>query len=194
MNFDFKSARHWAQALIREAAEEGSTIVDATMGNGYDTAWLCELVGPSGRVYAFDIQPAALERTRARLAAQDLSSQAKLFCAGHERMREFVHAPIDAALFNLGWLPGAEKTITTRTETTLLAAEASLALLRPGGLLTLCVYPGHAEGARELSALDAWAAALPPQEFDAMTQRFLNQTAAPPVLIAIKKQLRQRNS
>lgn len=74
MNFDFKSARHWAQALIREAVGEGGVVVDATMGNGYDTAWLCELVGPSGRVYAFDIQPAALERTRARLAAQGLSS------------------------------------------------------------------------------------------------------------------------
>ena len=108
MNFDFKSARHWAQALIREAVGEGGVVVDATMGNGYDTAWLCELVGPSGRVYAFDIQPAALERTRARLAAQGLSSRAELFCAGHERLREFVHAPIDAALFNLGWLPGAE--------------------------------------------------------------------------------------
>ena len=102
MNFDFKSARHWAQALIREAVGEGGVVVDATMGNGYDTAWLCELVGPSGRVYAFDIQPAALERTRARLAAQGLSSRAELFCAGHERLREFVHAPIDAAL--LTWV------------------------------------------------------------------------------------------
>lgn len=188
MEFDFKSARHWAKALICAAVGEGGTVVDATMGNGYDTAWLCGLVGPDGRVFAFDIQPEAVARTRARLEALGLANRAELICAGHERMREFVPAPIDAALFNLGWLPGAEKSCTTRAETTLLAADACLSLLRPGGLLTLCVYPGHEEGARELAALDEWARALPPDEFDAMTQRFVNQPAHPPVLLAVKKQ------
>ena len=87
MEFDFKSARHWAKALICAAVGEGGTVVDATMGNGYDTAWLCGLVGPDGRVFAFDIQPEAVARTRARLEALGLANRAELICAGHERMR-----------------------------------------------------------------------------------------------------------
>lgn len=38
----------------------GMFAVDATAGNGHDTAFLCGLVGPTGRVLAMDIQPAAV--------------------------------------------------------------------------------------------------------------------------------------
>ena len=45
MPFDMKSARHWAQELQKEAILPGMRVIDATMGNGHDTQWLCELVG-----------------------------------------------------------------------------------------------------------------------------------------------------
>ena len=41
--------------------------IDATCGNGGDTAFLCRLAGPEGRVLGFDIQPEAITSTRARL-------------------------------------------------------------------------------------------------------------------------------
>ena len=106
MNFDFKSARHWAEELIRQAVEPGARVIDATMGNGYDTQWLAELVGESGHVYGFDIQLEAVNRTRDRLAAAGLENRATLFHAGHEHIAELVGEPVDAAVFNLGWLPG----------------------------------------------------------------------------------------
>ena len=185
--FDLKSARHWAEELQREAIGPGMTVLDATMGNGGDTQRLCELVGETGRVFAFDVQPQALEKTRARLEAAGLAQRARLILAGHERVREFVEGPLDAAVFNLGWLPGGDKSVTTRSETTLAALEGCLELLRPHGLLTLCAYPGHAEGEEELRRVLDWARALDPKRFAAMQRAYLNQPSAPPVLLAIQR-------
>ena len=47
--------------FIESHIKEGGTVVDFTMGNGHDTLWLSNKVGENGKVYAFDIQKAALE-------------------------------------------------------------------------------------------------------------------------------------
>ena len=187
MNFDFKSARHWAEELIRQAVEPGARVIDATMGNGYDTQWLAELVGESGHVYGFDIQLEAVNRTRDRLAAAGLEHRATLFHAGHEHIAELVGEPVDAAVFNLGWLPGTDKALRTRAETTLTAVNAALDKLKEGALMTICIYPGHPEGRDELDRLIAWGRALPGEKYDVMARAYLNQSGDPPVLIAVKK-------
>lgn len=184
---DFRSARFWAAEMIAEALYPGARAVDATMGNGGDTKRLCEMVGETGRVYAFDVQAEAVSRTRERLAEAGLLDRATLFHAGHERMAECVPEPVDAVVFNLGWLPGAAHAVTTRVETTLQAVNAALSLLKPRGLLTVCAYPGHEEGARELSALTDWAASLDARRFDALAKHYLNQSNCPPQLIAVRK-------
>ena len=184
---DFRSARFWAAELIEGALYPGARAVDATMGNGKDTLWLCRQVGPAGRVYAFDVQPEALERTLALLEAEGCMEQAKLFCEGHQHMARLVPEPVDVVMFNLGWLPGAAHGVTTLTHTTLLAADAALSLLGLEGLLTICVYPGHDEGKRELEALTAWAEALDERRYDAMLRRYMNQSNDPPQLIAVKR-------
>ncbi|MBR3504183.1 MAG: class I SAM-dependent methyltransferase [Clostridia bacterium] len=192
MSFDLKSARHWAEELLRQAVAPGAKIIDGTMGNGRDTLWLAELAGEEGRVYAFDIQQEAVERTRARLQEAGLEDRAVLFHAGHERIAELVPEPVDAAVFNLGWLPGADKALRTRADTTLAAVNAALEKLKDGGLLTVCAYPGHEEGRLERDALTAWAQALPPARYDAMIRAYLNQPNDPPVLFAVKKNLRRK--
>ena len=184
---DFRSARFWAQALMETALFPSARAVDATMGGGRDTRWLCERVGAGGRVYAFDVQPEAVARTRALLAGAGLADRATLFCEGHQRMAECVPEPVDAVMFNLGWLPGAVHAVTTQAETTLIAVDAALALLKPQGILTICVYPGHDEGKRELQALTAWAAGLDPKRYDALLKCYMNQPNDPPQLIAVKK-------
>ncbi len=187
MSDDFRSARHWAHELIERAMFPGAHAVDATMGNGHDTKWLCELAGETGAVYAFDVQAQAVENTRRRLAEAGLLHRARLFHAGHERMAEFVAHPADAIVFNLGWLPGGEKSVTTLTDTTIAAASAASDLLAPGGLMTICVYPGHAEGAREREAVIAWASQLPHTVFDVMLRQYLNQPNDPPLMIAVRR-------
>lgn len=192
MGFDLKSARHWAEELLRQAVGPGSRVVDATLGNGHDTQWLSELVGDEGHVYGFDVQQAALEQTRNRLEQQRLLRRASLFCVGHEQVERYVEPGIDAAVFNLGWLPGSDRLVRTRKESTLKAVSACLELMKEGGLLTICAYPGHEEGREELNALLEWAANLNPRLYDAMVRRYLNQPGDPPVLIAVKKNLRRK--
>lgn len=187
MATDFKSARFWAKEIMEEALFPGARALDATMGNGYDTLWLCELVGDGGRVYAFDIQQDAVDRTAERLEKAGVSARASLFCMGHERMLEVVHEPVDAVLFNLGWLPGAEHSVTTRTSTTLQAVEAALSLLKEEAVMTVCIYPGHEEGTRELNALLDWASGLDDKRYDAMLRHYVNQPNDPPQMLAIRK-------
>lgn len=193
MGADFRSARFWAAEIIEGALFEGAHCVDATLGNGHDALWLCRLVGESGRVIGFDIQPEAVERSRALLDSEGLISRAELICDGHQNMRR--HVPdgwADAVMFNLGWLPGAEHGVTTLAETTLAAVTAALEVLREGGVMTICVYPGHAEGGRERAALLDWARSLDEKRYDVIIKAYLNQSAAPPLLLAVKKNLRRR--
>jgi len=191
---DFRSARFWAAELIEPALYPGAVAVDATMGNGQDTLWLCGLVGETGRVHAFDVQREAVDRTRERLTAAGMRDRAELYCLGHEHMAEVIAEPVDVVMFNLGWLPGAEHIVTTRVETTLLAVEAALSLLKPDGLMTVCVYPGHDEGRRELEALLRWAERLDPRRYDALIKRYLNQPNDPPQMIAVKRKKTRRRA
>lgn len=190
---DFRSARFWARELIQPALFPGARAIDATMGNGHDTLALCELVGESGHVYAFDVQPEAIAATRARLENAGVLNRATLICAGHEHIAQLVPEPADAIVFNLGWLPGAEHGVTTRTETTLSAVNQALAALKEDGVMTICVYPGHAEGARERDALIEWAKEIDPRRFDALIKAYLNQPNDPPLMLAIHR-LRTRKT
>ena len=54
-------------AFLADRVRPGDFCIDATAGNGHDTVFLCSLVGETGRVLAFDIQPPAVENTNARL-------------------------------------------------------------------------------------------------------------------------------
>ena len=158
---DFRSARFWAAELIERALYPGAVAVDATLGNGHDALWLCGLVGENGRVYGFDVQAEAVERSRARLVEAGVEARATLILDGHQNMLSYVPPEsADAVMFNLGWLPGAAHCVTTRTETTLQAVTAALDVLKEDGVMTVCVYPGHDEGARERDALLAWARSL----------------------------------
>jgi hypothetical protein len=120
------------------------------MGNGNDTLFLSRTVGESGRVYAFDIQQAALESTEKRLREAGAPENYTLICASHHRVREFVPERIKAGMFNLGYLPGGgKKAVTTMRKTTMPAVEAAIEMLLPDGALIIAIYPGHEEGALE---------------------------------------------
>ena len=185
--FVLRNARHLAADYMRRTLCEGDVAVDATMGNGQDTLLLCGLVGQSGHVYAFDVQGEALERTRARLGEAGVLARATLLLAGHETMARHVPAGRRAVMFNLGWLPGAQHAVTTLERTTLPAVQAACSLLAPGGIVTVCIYPGHEEGQRELAALDAWSASLAPREFNVLRHAFVNGPQNTPQLLLIQR-------
>ena len=185
--FVLRNARHLAADYMRRTVRPGDTVVDATMGNGQDTLFLCGLVGEAGHVYAFDVQAGAVERTRARLDGAGVLPRATLLLAGHETMASHVPAGIQAVMFNLGWLPGAQHAVTTLERTTLPAVQAACALLAPGGIVTVCIYPGHEEGRRELVALDRFAASLSPRAYNVLRHEFMNGPDNTPQLLLIQR-------
>ncbi len=136
--------------FIKQRLFPGGVAVDFTMGNGNDTLFLSETVGADGKVYAFDIQKEALESTKARLCAAGAPENYTLILDSHHKVKDYVKEPINAGIFNLGYLPGSgKKSVTTMRETTMPAVEAAIELLAPGGALIIAVYPGHEEGELE---------------------------------------------
>lgn len=177
----------WAQLILKDRLRPGDVVVDATMGNGHDALFLTECVAPGGHVFAFDVQETALVETRKRVPAE----MTTLIHAGHETMRANLpaelHGKFSAMMFNLGYLPGTDKTLITRTETTMIAVSEALELLKPGGLLTVVVYPGHEGGADESRTIAEWAAALNSRRFEVQHLRPINRAASPPELWIVWK-------
>jgi len=197
----FESVLSMARRLVAERLRpgggdsRGGPAVDATAGGGVDTLFLARTVGPGGCVYAFDVQEAALARTRERLAQHNADAglaRVELLLAGHERMLELApaeaHGRVQAVMFNLGYLPGGDTAVITKPGTTLAAMEAALALLAPGGVLTAVLYPGHAGGDAEAQAVSAWAAGIPSAIAQAMQYRFVQKPHAPYLLALVKRQ------
>ncbi len=163
--------RYWKELLTGE-----DLAIDATCGNGHDTL---VLAGLAGEVEAWDIQENAIRNTRER-TKDCLNIRYRQGC--HSLLVKTVSKPLALATFNLGYLPGGDKGLTTRVETTLEAAMAVCSLLKPGGALSIVCYPGHPEGAREEETLLSWAEGLPQREWCVIHHRFSNRRASPSLL------------
>lgn len=142
--------------------------VDATCGNGHDTLFLAQAMqgafpAAPWQVLAFDVQEAALHATQARLAEQGLARHLSLHGQGHQTASQTLqeHMRLCVVMFNLGYLPGSDKTVTTRQHNTLQALSTLAARLVPGGLISLHTYGGHQGGKEEMEAVEAWCTALP---------------------------------
>lgn len=167
---------------------EGDVAVDFTMGNGNDTAFLSDTVGESGRVYAFDIQPEALESTSRHLKDCGCPPNTTLICASHHLVKEYVKEPITAGMFNLGYLPrSGRKQLTTLRSTTMPAVQAALELLKSGGILMVAIYPGHEEGRLEGEMLAAYFATLDRREICVSRFNLMNSPTSPYFYFAEKK-------
>jgi len=177
----------FAHALLTDHIGAGDRVIDATMGNGHDTLHLARLVGETGKVYAFDIQPQALQATAALLQAENLYSRCVLIQQSHVRMQDYVTEPVSAVIFNLGYLPGADKGLATQADQTLLAVQTALSLLGPGGLLMIAVYWGHPAGVQEKNMLDPFAEQLPSSIYRVLKYEFVNRARPAPYLLAIER-------
>ena len=166
--------------FLLEHIGEGDVVVDFTMGNGNDTLFLSRTVGEEGRVYAFDVQEAALISTREHLEREGAPENYELILASHHRVKEFVNEPIKAGIFNLGYLPrSGKKAVTTMRETTFPAVRAALELLAPDGVLIVAIYPGHEEGRLEGELLRDYFATLSRFRICASEFHILNSPDSP---------------
>ncbi|WP_290779249.1 class I SAM-dependent methyltransferase [Exiguobacterium sp. UBA5002] len=183
----------YTKQLLESVIEPGDCVVDMTAGNGHDTQFLAERVGPEGRVLAFDVQAQAIEESTRRLDEAGMLARVDLYHESHIHVGARLsdeQRPVRAGVFNLGYLPGSDKSITTTGEETLEALDALLPVLAPGGLVVLVVYHGHLEGKRERDAVLDYVTALDQQDYAVLQYRFLNQQNHPPFIIAIEKKVR----
>ena len=177
-----------AHDFLAQVITKDDTVVDATMGNGHDTLFLAKL---AKQVYAFDIQEQALEKTNQRLQAAGLTN-VQLILQGHETVDQFV-SELKAAIFNLGYLPSADKSVITRPHTTIEALEKLCNRLVKGGRIAIMIYYGHEGGDLEKDAVLNYVSQLPQQEYTATIYRTLNQINNPPFLVMIEKLERYRH-
>ncbi|GHH97362.1 class I SAM-dependent methyltransferase [Neobacillus kokaensis] len=181
----------FAKILLKKAVSTGGVVVDATLGNGHDTVFLADLVGDTGKVYGFDVQERALAATKDRLNQQGLLGRATLFHNGHEHLAASIppgdHGKITGAIFNLGYLPGSDKTIVTRPETTIAAINQLLEIMAPEGIIVLVIYHGHDEGAVERDALLQYCSTIDQKTAHVLQYQFINQKHHPPFIVAIEK-------
>ena len=173
--------------FLQHCLNPGDMAIDATCGIGQDTLLLAKLVGCEGKVWAFDVQSQALEKTKERLEATDFMSRVTLIQASHARMSDFVDEPVKAILFNLGYLPTGEREIKTSGESTLAALQQGEKLLLPEGIILVAVYTGHEGGTEEWATVKCWAEGLHPHEFNVWQSRQLNRSEKAPFLVLVEK-------
>lgn len=182
----FPNVLEVARQLIRERVTESETVIDATMGNGNDTLFLAQLVKEQGKVIAYDVQSQAIEKTKERLEKEGVAQRVELRLASHEEMAN-LQDQVSAIMFNLGYLPGGDKDITTQAASTIRAIEAGLALLRKGGIMTIMVYWGHAAGEVEKHEVESFCQTLDQRRFLVLKYQYINQQNQAPFLLAIER-------
>lgn len=144
-----------AWMILREMIREGDLAIDATAGNGHDTAFLAECVGRDGRVIAFDIQREALDSARLRLEELGMAACVEFHHRSHAEMGQLTTPrTVSAVMFNLGYLPGGDHALATTAGETLRAIEAAATVIKPGGVLSVICYPGHEAGEYEAEAVE----------------------------------------
>lgn len=171
-----------AHHIIESFLENREIAVDGTLGNGYDTDFLCENFK---KVYAFDIQQCACENYKEKNKENVI-----VINDSHEKIDEYVTEKIDCIMYNLGFLPGGDKKITTKHESSLASIKKGLALLKCGGIAAICVYRGHDEGKIEEEKIIEYVKELPKNTYGVMCHEFLNRSKEAPLLLIIEKNLK----
>ena len=194
----------FAMSFMAQYISEGDVVVDATLGNGNDTLKLANLVGipkGKGQVYGFDIQEEALRTSQELLTKNNLEfiyvkdkerslenivkkedGGIYLYLDSHENITNHVNTEITGAIFNLGFLPGYDKTIATKWETTLFAINGILKKLKVNGIIVIVFYPGQPEGKKEMEEITEFMAQLPQNSFHCYFLDAINQAETAPCI------------
>lgn len=164
--------------------------IDATCGNGGDTAFLCGITAPEGKVVGFDVQEAAIASTRKHLEQLGVpAARYELHCQSHADLLQVVQpGTADAVMFNFGWLPGADHAVFSTAQSSIPALQAALEAVRPGGVVSAILYSGQVIGTDEKQTVLEYLRALPLKSFTVLVCDFANwaETAPLPCIILKK--------
>lgn len=160
----------WSHWIISHVLRPGDVAFDATVGRGNDLLMMASLVGDEGCVLGCDIQERAIESARHNAEMHGVRNRVRLHVESHEYIDRICHAEnvaqLRAIMYNLGYLPGGDKSIRTLAERTIASLKKALDLLMLGGTMTIVSYRGHEGGAGEAQAVLEWCKTLPPYQFE----------------------------
>jgi hypothetical protein len=165
--------------IIKNFCSNYGVAVDATLGNGHDTDFLSSIFN---KVYAFDIQKSAVENYSIKN-----NHKVILIHDSHANVQKHVREGVDCIVYNLGFLPGGCKSITTTCDSTIQSLNSCLYFLNTGAIITIAMYTGHDEGVNEEKAVRLWAESLPKNQYGVLLHSFINRTNTPPSLLVIEK-------
>lgn len=172
----------WCHHFIRQQVQAGDVCIDATAGNGKDTKLLCELVGENGKVFAFDIQSQAIASTKKYLEEHHLEERAEVILDSHISMGKYVEeGSVSCIVFNFGYLPGGDHSLSTKKETSIQAIREGLRLLKKGGMMSLCIYSGGDSGFEEKDAILAELKTLDQKKYLVILSQYYNRENHPPI-------------
>lgn len=191
-NSPFSSNVHFTHLLWDSPLENGDCIIDATCGNGHDSLWLAKRLPrcKQSKLFCIDKQKIAIDSTRARLQGnltEECFNQIVFVNDSHETFPQICsELPIRLIVYNLGYLPGEQKSVTTTTNTSLISLQNALNLLRPGGIISVTCYIRHNEGKQETLAIETFAKNLPKKHFTCLQTTWINRQAAPSIILIQK--------
>lgn len=165
--------------IINNFLDNKDISIDATLGNGHDTDFLSEIFS---KVYSFDIQESACTNYELKN-----KPNVSVICDSHHKFNEYINKKVDCIMYNLGFLPGSSKEITTLHEISLESIKSGLDLLNSGGIITICIYTGHDEGKKEKSCILDFLKNLPKKDYGVMIHDYLNRSETAPMLVVIEK-------
>ncbi len=177
----------WANLL-----QENDTVIDATCGNGKDSLALASLLKTKKNttLYCLDIQNTAMHTTKELLKhlTPEFLSSVHFFQMSHADIPIDLIKKTKLLVYNLGYLPGGDKSITTLTSSTTISICKAIEYLPLGGVISLTCYPGHAEGKKEEEALLSFFSCLDPKIWCFTSFIWNNRKASPSFLLVQKKQ------
>ena len=147
-----------AHLELDKILQHGDLAIDATLGNGYDSQFLAQKVGTSGHVYAFDIQKESIEQSIQLLEKNQLVNRVTFNQSCHSNIIKNIpinhQGKVKSVTFNLGYLPGGDKKIITKPESTLSAIKQAHFCLSDDGIISLIAYRGHEGGRSEYEEIE----------------------------------------
>ena len=178
----------WVHHFLEDHVQPGDICIDATMGNGNDTALLSKLAGENGRVVAFDIQQMALDNTKEKMKKECCPNNYELVLDSHETMAKYaVENTVSCITFNLGYLPGGDHGKSTKGKSSIRAIETGLGLLKKKGLMTVCIYSGGDTGFEEKDAVLSYIKSLDAKKYLVIISEYANRPNHPPIPVLIIK-------
>lgn len=171
--------------IMGSIIKKGDTVIDATCGNGYDSVFIAEKIGKAGTLYCFDIQEAAIEKTKGSLLQLKDAPTFQMFQESHEKLDAHVTVKVDCIFYNLGYLPTGDKSIITNSSSTIKSLQSAFLILKPNAIISMMCYLNH-DDRDEYNQVKNFLLTLNQLEYSITETNFILRKKSP-VLLIIEK-------